>query len=485
MKFLLLLSLIAYSLCLAEGVTLVCYFSSWATYRPDDGKFTVEDNDPSLCTHLVYAFAGLGSNNEIRVLDPYNDLCEDYGKCGFDRFTKLKEKNPNLKTTLGVGGWNEGSTKYSQMAASASARKTFIDSTLTLLKAHNFDGLDMDWEYPTQRGGNPEDYVNYITLMSELYQALHGEGMILTAAVSAGKATIDPAYNIPELSKSIDLLHLMTYDLHGSWETFAHHHSILYAHPEDTGDNLYLNQDFAVSYWLEKGAPPEKLVMGVPLYGRSFRLQNEEDTGIYAPATQPGGAGPYTREPGFMGYNEICDFQRTEDWTVVHDPAMNEPYAYYIPNNNFWVGYEDPDSVAIKAQYALDKGIAGCMVWSVETDDFHGKCHGAKFPLLTTLMEVLSGGIYTRPPTEPPPPTTTRDPSITTPAPGEHCTKLGPNADENDCTHYYLCDQDTQGWVEVEYTCPPDTLFNPEALICDWKDSVCALGGHCLNDCPQ
>ncbi|XP_066963997.1 LOW QUALITY PROTEIN: acidic mammalian chitinase-like [Macrobrachium rosenbergii] len=490
MRLLLLLSLISLSLYLTEGVTLVCYFSSWAVYRQEAGKFDIEDNDPTLCSHLIYAFAGLGTNNEIKVLDPYNDLCENWGKCGYDRFTKLKEKNIYLKTILGVGGWNEGSTKYSEMAADPAKRKIFIDSTITLLKKHDFDGLDMDWEYPTQRGGNPEDYVNYISLLKELSEALHAEGMILTAAVSAGKATIDPAYNIPEMSKYLDVINLMTYDLHGSWEPYAHHHSILYAHPNDTGETLWLNQDFAVNYWLEKGAPKEKMVLGVPFYGRTFRLKDETNTGIYAPAPNPGMAGPYTRQTGFLGYNEICEAQLTTSWTIVHDPDMNEPYAYYFPYNYIWVGYEDPDSVAIKAQYALDKGLAGCMVWSVETDDFHGTCHGRKFPLLNTLLEVLSGGIVTKPPTAPPKTTTTRDPSApttTTPrvtgAPGVHCSKMGPNADEGDCTHYYICDKDSSGWIEFEYHCSDGTLFNPVGLICDWTDRKCSQG-YCPNDCP-
>lgn len=61
--------------------TVVCYVSTWATYRQGHGKFNVEDIDPSLCTHLIYAFAGLNSSSStIRVLDPFNDLEEEYGK---------------------------------------------------------------------------------------------------------------------------------------------------------------------------------------------------------------------------------------------------------------------------------------------------------------------------------------------------------------------------------------------------------------------
>lgn len=77
--------------------------------------------------------------------------------------------------------------------------------------------------------------------MSELSTALHAEGMLLTAAVSAGKETIDAAYNIPAMVTHLDIINLMTYDLHGAWDDYTHHQSPLYAHPDDTGDNLFLN----------------------------------------------------------------------------------------------------------------------------------------------------------------------------------------------------------------------------------------------------
>lgn len=73
---------------------------------------------------------------------------------------------------------------------------------------------------------------NFILLMTELSAALHAEGLMLTAAVSAGKETIDAAYNVPALADAVDHLHVMTYDLHGAWETFTHHHTILYPYPQ-------------------------------------------------------------------------------------------------------------------------------------------------------------------------------------------------------------------------------------------------------------
>ena len=76
------------------------------------------------------------------------DLEDEYALAGFRKVTDLKYVNPKLKVTLAIGGWNEGSTKYSEMARDAAKRKTFVQSVTEFLKQHNFDGLDLDWEYP-------------------------------------------------------------------------------------------------------------------------------------------------------------------------------------------------------------------------------------------------------------------------------------------------------------------------------------------------
>ncbi|KAK4287587.1 hypothetical protein Pmani_039342 [Petrolisthes manimaculis] len=478
------------SLSLAEGV-MVCYYGSWAVYRQGDGKFDVEDIDPGICTHIVFGFAGLGTDNKIKVLDPWNELCDNYGKCAFDRFTALKHKNTNLQALLAVGGWNEGSQKYSQMAADATKRQTFITSTVEMLKEHNFDGLDLDWEYPTQRGGAPEDKVNFVTLMQELKVALHAEGLLLTVAVSAGKETFEAAYDIPAIAQEVDLINLMSYDLHGAWEDYTHHQSGLYMYPEDTGDNIYLNQDYAVNAWINGGMPSTKIALGVPLYGRCWSLDNEAEHGYYAPASQPGPSGPFTNSPGFMGYNEICDNIQTDGWTVEVAIGANEPHAYHMPTSRIWCSYDDAASVAIKAAYAKEKNLAGMMVWSIETDDFKGKCHSREFHLIKTMVEAFSGSEITPPPTDP---TTTPDPNATTlsphttpntPPPDGVCQAPGINPDPNNCHHYWLCSQNASGGYDAtEEPCAPNTLFNTMNYICDWDYVVCAIDGACPNDCP-
>lgn len=126
--------------------------STWAVYRPSRGSFSIENIDPNLCTHIVYAFAGLNaSSDSIRSLDPWQDLKDDYGKGGYERITELRKTHPHLKISLAIGGWNEGSKNYSILASSPERRKVFVRSATDFIRKYNFDGLDLDWEYPAQR----------------------------------------------------------------------------------------------------------------------------------------------------------------------------------------------------------------------------------------------------------------------------------------------------------------------------------------------
>lgn len=91
-------------------------------------------------------------------------------------------------------------------------------------------------------------------------------------------------------------------------------------------------------YWLSQGCPPKKLILGVPFYGRTFTLADRNQNGLGAPTTGPGTAGPYTRENGFLGYNEICMNLKNGGWTVDRGGEHRTPYAY---KDTQWVGYDD------------------------------------------------------------------------------------------------------------------------------------------------
>lgn len=129
--------------------------------------------------------------------------------------------------------------------------------------------------------------------------------------------------------------------------------------------------------------------MGVPCYGQSFVLSSAQNYGLNAPSYGPGEAGKYTRAGGFLSYYEICDKTNRNGWSVVRDPENRiGPYAHH---GNQWVSYDDVENVRIKAKFMRDLNLGGGMIWALDLDDFSGSCGCGKYPLLTTMNQVLRG----------------------------------------------------------------------------------------------
>merc|ERR1712168_1512109 len=128
----------------------------------------IEDINTDACTHLIYGFVGLSNVTwGIKLIDEEFDIQEK----GFERFNALKQKNPNLKTGVAVGGWNEGGKNYHNMASDPKRRASFVASVVELLETWGFDGFDLDWEYPgaSDRGGGWADNENFVLLFTLLY----------------------------------------------------------------------------------------------------------------------------------------------------------------------------------------------------------------------------------------------------------------------------------------------------------------------------
>lgn len=367
----------------AEPDKVICYHGTWSVYRLGNGRFIIEDIDPFICTHLIYTFVGINPiDGTVVLLDEPLDIEEE----GFRRFNALKLVNPKLKTLLAIGGWNEGSENYSIVAANATLRANFIASARSMVQTHGFDGFDLDWEYPGQRGGRPEDRDNFSILCREFRTDFDRHGLLLTAAVAASASSVDISYDVPELNKYLHYIHVMTYDLRGSWDGFTGHHTGLYPSAADRiSGQLQLNVDACIKAWIERGADPEKLILGVGSYARTFTLASVANVSLGAPTSGPGVGGPLTNEGGMLGYNEIVELQNEGGWNVVWDDDQKVPHAH---KNNQWIGYDDPDAIRIKVDYAKEFNLGGIMLWSIETDDFLG-LSGTKFPILTAVNEEL------------------------------------------------------------------------------------------------
>ncbi|CAO1336600.1 unnamed protein product [Diamesa serratosioi] len=364
---------------------VVCYWGTWAGYRPGNGQFDASHINPRICTHIIYSFIGASADGSVKSLDTWLDFEKD----GFiKKFIALKSQNPNVKLMAAVGGWNMGSAVFSQLASNAISRANFAKNTVAFLRLHKFDGFDVDWEYPAQRDGNLViDKANFVLLLKELKLQLGSAGYLLSIAVASPAESAYLSYDIPNVAANVDFINLMTYDLHGSWDQRTGIHAALYAHPTEVSSyQRQLNVDACVQYWLRQGTPKEKLIVGLPMYGRTMTLSNPTQNGIGAPISGPGLAGRYTQESGFLGYNEICE----NNWPRVWQSTQQVPYAF---KGDQWVGYDDVESVTVKANYILNNNLGGAMIWSIETADFKGVCGLGKYPLISTAYNILIKGL--------------------------------------------------------------------------------------------
>lgn len=204
-------------------------------------QYPAEEINLNICTHINYAFSIL-VNGTIHLGNPEHDV----GAQGMiPRTIALRKYNPHLTIMISLGGWGEGSTKYSEMVRTEAGRKGFVKSVVDFIAKYDFDGVDLDWwantfttdlvirfcdtvfvfcvgcrEYPGWSGnggddrtvGRAEDKADYITLLKELRAAFKPHDYLLTAAIAAGKTEIDRAYELAEVSKNLDFLNVMSYD---------------------------------------------------------------------------------------------------------------------------------------------------------------------------------------------------------------------------------------------------------------------------------
>jgi chitinase len=232
--------------------------------------------------------------------------------------------------------------------------------------------LDIDWEFPATG-----DKQNFVLLLKAIKKRF-GPIFSLSAAVTPGKNRINVSYDIPEIFSTVDFVNLMTYNFHGSWETYTGLHSAMYRGLNDTSP---FNVDESVKYILENWPQIDKnkIILAIPNYGRRWILDSNENNGIGAPAK----AHPVTTEP----YRLICKNIRAGNYSYHWDDEQKTPY---IISGNDWMSYDDLRSVAVKSNYIVKNGLGGAMFWSLEQDDHEGLCGQGKYPLISTVSSIIS-----------------------------------------------------------------------------------------------
>ncbi|XP_051114365.1 nod factor hydrolase protein 1-like [Andrographis paniculata] len=326
------------------------YYPSWA-----QSSFPPSAIKTHLFTHLYYAFLSPDAVSFQFNIPADTQLL-------LTNFTAaVHASRRRVKALFSVGGASEGAALFSRMASTSSSRAAFIRSSIQTARRFGFDGVDLDWEFPEDSG----DMRNLGLLLQEWRVEVEKDGggrrppLLLTAAVyysaDAFLSGAARAYPVDSIVRNLDWINVMNYDYRGAWDTAATGaHAALF----DPRSNL--STSFGLGSWIRVGVPKSKIIMGLPLYGRTWRLRDRSDDGVGAPAV---GVGP--GEGGVLTYAEVVRFNREEKAKVAYD---RETVSAYSVAGTSWVGYDDAMVVTVKARYARRLGLRGYFFWAISYD---------------------------------------------------------------------------------------------------------------------
>ena len=370
--------------------------------------FYPKDIPADKLTHLNYAFLDFDADGSLRWMNEdlalnsavgEPNITEGSASAGLlNAFQELRLNHPNLKIGISVGGWTK-SGDFAPVAANPVTRHKFVSNLIKFVEYNELDFLDIDWEYPgavrpgdendpddegTQ--GTYADYANYVTLLSELRAGLAelgqrtGKQYELSIAVIAGK-WVDGEGNsgdpyIKQIFDIIDFGNIMTYDMAGSWVPITMHQTATGIHPE-APDRAQRSVGTNIDYYLENGAPPEKLDVGVAFYTRGWGgVQNdgidpENLPGLYAsnngaPKDGKDGIWPYRQLPELIAQYGT-DANGEPNLKTYWDHNALAPYLYSEKDQVLYT-LDDPRSIKAKVDYVKANNLGGIITWMQSQD---------------------------------------------------------------------------------------------------------------------
>lgn len=287
--------------------------------------------DPYLLDFVIYAFALIKPDGTLYV----------YSEKQLQELADLRYSNPDLKVIMAIGGW--AADGFSDAALTPASRYSFAREAKRWVDEYNLDGIDIDWEYPGSSASGiksrKEDRENFTLLLEALRDVLGPTAWLSVAG--SGDASYIRNVDIAGISNYIDYFNLMAYDFTSGQTgvTAERHQSNLYPSPlalNNTSVSGYINN------LIQAGMPPEKILMGLPLYGRGGNITKT--------------------------FDEIRkNYLNKNGYKVKWDNVAKAPYIIY-PSGDYFLGYDNSLSIYFKGQYVLDNCLGGLFTWHSNMD---------------------------------------------------------------------------------------------------------------------
>jgi chitinase len=330
---------------------VIAYVAGWSMPR------TIH---PGKLTHINFAFARIDGNGKVALDKPES-------AAALKTLLVLKTQNPRLKIILSVGGW--GADGFSDAALTNDSRGIFARSAVELLRVHDLDGIDLDWEYPGQGVAGIKhrtvDRPNFTLLLKMLREqldaaseadGLSGSDRYLLTIASADREYFDHV-EMDKVHTYLDWLNVMSYDFFNSLTSTTGHHAGLYASAfAAPGDR---NADASIRQHVTSGVPRYKLVLGVAFYGRAFAGVDAGNNGLNR---------AYERYQGDLGYAELKDRLIGREGFVRYWDERAQAAFLWNGKLRTFISYDDPEAIRAKAEYVRENRLGGMMFWELSQD---------------------------------------------------------------------------------------------------------------------
>jgi len=298
-----------------------------------------------LYTHLCHAFVVADEDGQLRP----SRTCPS-------RELALDAHQAHVQILLSLGGWG-WDKQFASIVSRPETLDRYVTSVLKLVEDYDYDGLDLDWEYPDTQ----EEIAGFERLsrlfrkqLDELGQK-KGRRLLLTMAAAANPPTLKWLTN-EVLLETMDWVNVMTYDFAGDWTSYAGHHSPLFASSKQPGTPR--STELSLKYLLERGMPANRLAVGLPLYGKGFGVAEP-----YA-STKTAAKGGVPRGGD---YRNIARLLKEEGWKRTWDDETKNPWAT-APGGAAVIGYDDAESISLKTAWAVQQGFRGVFFWQIGGD---------------------------------------------------------------------------------------------------------------------